>query len=167
LVLEKKTTAIGVLLIIFESRPDALPQIAALSIRSGNGLLIKGGKEAQRTNAYIHKLIVQSVYNASNGSVPRDLVGLVETREGVKELLHLDAHIDLIIPRGSSRLVSYLQKHSKIPVLGHADGICHMYLDRTADMNKAIRLVIDAKTDYPSACNALETLLLHSSILDS
>ncbi|PHT40299.1 Delta-1-pyrroline-5-carboxylate synthase [Capsicum baccatum] len=130
-ILEKSSSPLGVLLIIFESRPDALVQIACLAVRSGNGLLLKGGKEAKRSNAILHK--------------------------------HDDV-IDLVIPRGSNKLVSQIKASTKIPVLGHADGICHVYVDKSADMDMAKRIVVDAKTDYPAACNAMETLLVHKDL---
>lgn len=164
LVLEKVTSPIGVLLVIFEARPDALPQIASLAIRSGNGLLLKGGKEAVRSNAILHKLIVDAVAEVAP-QVGRDVIGLVTTRAAVDDLLHLKDVIDLVIPRGSNELVSYIQSHTKIPVLGHADGICHIYLDAAADMDKARRICVDSKVDYPAACNAVEKILVHESLV--
>ncbi|GAB4824080.1 hypothetical protein N2152v2_011126 [Parachlorella kessleri] len=163
LVLEKVTSPIGVLLIIFEARPDALPQIASLAIRSGNGLLLKGGKEAVRSNAILHRLIVAAVAEVAP-SVGCDLIGLVTSREAVDDLLKLHDVIDLVIPRGSNSLVSYIQQHTKIPVLGHADGICHIYVDSAADLDKAVRICVDAKVDYPAACNAVEKVLVHESL---
>lgn len=160
LILEKTAAAIGVLLVIFESRPDALPQIAALAIRSGNGLLLKGGKEAARSNAILHELVCDAVAAAAPG-VGRGLVALVTTRAGVDELLALDDVIDLCIPRGGNALVTHVQARTKIPVLGHADGVCHMYVDAAADPAMAAALAVDAKTDYPAACNAVETVLIH------
>ncbi|PSC76802.1 delta-1-pyrroline-5-carboxylate synthase A isoform X2 [Micractinium conductrix] len=164
LVLDKVTSPIGVLLIIFEARPDALPQIASLAIRSGNGLLLKGGKEASRSNALLHKLIVDAVAEVAP-SVGRDLIGLVTSRDEIDHLLKLHDVIDLVIPRGSNQLVSYIQQHTKIPVLGHADGICHIYVDAAADMDKATRICVDAKVDYPAACNAVEKILVHDSLV--
>lgn len=163
LVLDKVTSPIGVLLIIFEARPDALPQIASLAIRSGNGLLLKGGKEASHSNAILHRLIVDAVAEAAP-SVGRDLIGLVTSRDEIDELLKLHDVIDLVIPRGSNQLVSYIQQHTKIPVLGHADGICHVYVDAGADLAKAIAVCVDAKVDYPAACNAVEKILVHDSL---
>lgn len=164
LVLDKITSPIGVLLVIFEARPDALPQIAALAIRSGNGLLLKGGKEAALSNAVLHKIIVDTIADIAP-TVGRDAIGLVTTRSDIDALLKLDDVIDLVIPRGSNALVSYIQQNTKIPVLGHADGICHIYVDADADMNVACRICVDAKIDYPAACNAVEKILVHSSIL--
>jgi len=155
--LEQVTAAIGVLLIIFESRPDALPQIAALALRSGNGLLLKGGKEATRSNRALHRVIT----GALAPEVPAAAVSLVEGRAAITELLALDDVIDLVIPRGSGALVSAIQQGTRIPVLGHAEGVCHVYVDAAADADKAVSLVLDSKTDYPAACNAMEGLLLH------
>jgi delta-1-pyrroline-5-carboxylate synthetase len=164
--LEQVTVPIGVLLIIFESRPDALPQIAALALRSGNGLLLKGGKEAQHSNALLHSIIVRAITDASNGTVPKEVVGLVNSRQAVSSLLKLDDCIDLVIPRGSGTLVKFIQTNTRIPVLGHADGICHLFVNHDADAKVAARVAVDAKTDYPAACNALETMLLHRSLVD-
>ena len=120
--------------VIFESRPDALPQIASLAIRSGNAVLLKGGKEAHHSNAVLQQIIVDAIVTATGGRVARDLVSLVATREDVASLLALDKYIDLVIPRGSGELVKYIQRHTKIPVLGHADGICHIYVDKSASI---------------------------------
>lgn len=163
LVLEKLTHPIGVLLIIFEARPDALPQIAALAIRSGNGLLLKGGKEAARSNAILHRLIVNTIAEVAP-DVGKDLISLVTTRQGVDDLLKLDDVIDLAIPRGGNALVSHIQRNTRIPVLGHADGICHLYVDARADIQMACSIAVDSKTDYPSACNAVEKILVHSDL---
>ncbi|CAH9127536.1 unnamed protein product [Cuscuta epithymum] len=160
-ILEKTSSPLGVLLIIFESRPDALVQIASLAIRSGNGLLLKGGKEAKRSNAILHKVITSAIPE----SVGERLIGLVTSREEIPELLKLDLVIDLVIPRGSNKLVSEIKSSTKIPVLGHADGICHVYVDKSANMDMAKRIVLDAKTDYPAACNAMETLLVHNDLV--
>ncbi|CAN0909569.1 Delta-1-pyrroline-5-carboxylate synthase [Linum grandiflorum] len=161
LVLEKTSSPLGVLLIVFEARPDALVQIASLAIRSGNGLLLKGGKEAKRSNAILHKVITDAIPN----NVGRKLIGLVTSREEIPDLLKLDDVIDLVIPRGSNKLVSTIKASTKIPVLGHADGICHIYVDKSAKMDLAKRIVLDAKVDYPAACNAMETLLVHKDLL--
>nr|AHM25913.1 delta 1-pyrroline-5-carboxylate synthase [Calotropis procera] len=159
-ILDKTSSSLGVLLIIFESRPDALVQIASLAIRSGNGLLLKGGKEARRSNAILHKVITSSIPER----VGEKLIGLVTSREEIPELLKLDDVIDLVIPRGSNKLVSQIKASTKIPVLGHADGICHVYVDKSADLDMAKQIVLDAKTDYPAACNAMETLLVHKDL---
>lgn len=166
--LHQVTVPIGVLMIIFESRPDCLPQIAGLAIRSGNGLILKGGKEAVHSNRLLHQIIVDTITEASDGKVKgNDLIGLVESREDISELLKLDDVIDLVIPRGSGQLVSYIKANTKIPVMGHAEGICHVYADSAASLEKAIRIIIDAKCDYPAACNAMETLLIHSSLVQN
>ncbi|PQQ06594.1 delta-1-pyrroline-5-carboxylate synthase [Prunus yedoensis var. nudiflora] len=158
LVLEKTSSPLGVLLIVFESRPEALVQIASLAIRSGNGLLLKGGKEAKRSNAILHK---------PSQIVGGKLIGLVTSREEIPDLLKHDDVIDLVIPRGSNKLVSQVKNLTKIPVLGHADGICHVYIDKSANMDMAKRIAVDAKVDYPAACNAMETLLVHKDLKDT
>ncbi|XP_026657262.1 delta-1-pyrroline-5-carboxylate synthase 1-like isoform X3 [Phoenix dactylifera] len=161
LVLEKTSCPLGVLLIVFESRPDALVQIASLAVRSGNGLLLKGGKEAMRSNAILHKVITGAIPD----TVGEKLIGLVTSRDEIPDLLKLDDVIDLVIPRGSNKLVTQIKESTKIPVLGHADGICHVYIDKSADMDMAKRIVLDAKIDYPAACNAMETILIHKDLL--
>jgi delta-1-pyrroline-5-carboxylate synthetase len=158
---------IGVLMIIFESRPDSLPQIATLALASGNGLLLKGGKEAANSNAALHDVIGDAIEKGSNGEISRDIIALVTSRGQVKDLLSLDDTIDLVIPRGSNALVSYIKENTRIPVLGHADGVCHVYIDSSADADSASKIAVDAKTDYPSACNAMETLLLHKDTMDN
>jgi delta-1-pyrroline-5-carboxylate synthetase len=160
--LEQVTSPLGVLLVIFESRPDALPQIAALALRSGNAVLLKGGREARASNAALHRLITEALAP----DVPAAVVGLLEAREDVDALLGLDDVIDLVIPRGSNALVRSIQARTRIPVLGHADGVCHVYVDATVDLAMAKRVVRDAKCDYPSACNAMETLLVHRSLAE-
>ncbi|CAM8927732.1 unnamed protein product [Rhodiola kirilowii] len=160
LILEKTSSPLGVLLIVFESRPDALVQIASLAIRSGNGLLLKGGKEAKRSNAILHKVITSAIPD----TVGQKLIGLVTSREEIPDLLKLDDVIDLVIPRGSNKLVSQIKESTKIPVLGHADGVCHVFVDKSACMDMAKRIILDAKTDYPAACNAMETLLVHKDL---
>ncbi|MQL86774.1 hypothetical protein Taro_019295, partial [Colocasia esculenta] len=161
LVLEKTACPLGVLLIVFESRPDALVQIASLALRSGNGLLLKGGKEAMRSNAILHKVITGAIPE----TVGEKLIGLVTSRDEIPDLLKLDDVIDLVIPRGSNKLVSQIKESTKIPVLGHSDGICHVYVDKSANMDMTKRIIVDAKTDYPAACNAMETLLVHKDLL--
>ncbi|KAJ8466783.1 hypothetical protein OPV22_029335 [Ensete ventricosum] len=161
IILEKTSCPLGVLLIVFESRPDALVQIASLAVRSGNGLLLKGGKEAMRSNAILHKVIT----GALPDFIGQKLIGLVTSRDEISDLLKLDDVIDLVIPRGSNKLVTQIKESTKIPVLGHADGICHVYVDKSADMEMAKHIVLDAKIDYPAACNAMETLLIHKDLL--
>ncbi|PYS01646.1 MAG: glutamate-5-semialdehyde dehydrogenase [Acidobacteria bacterium] len=158
LILRKVQTPIGVLAIIYESRPDAGPQIASLAIRSGNAVLLKGGREAAQTNAAIGAIFRQVLQTHG----VEDAVQLVSTREEIAELLNMDDLIDLVIPRGSNAMVRMIQQSTKIPVLGHADGICHVFIDEFADVDKAVRIAVDSKAQYPAVCNAAETLLLHS-----
>jgi len=165
--LSQITVPIGVLMIIFESRPDSMPQISALALASGNGLLLKGGKEASRSNAALHKVIGEAIESSSGGKISKDIIGLVTSRGQVADMLSLDDVIDLVIPRGSNALVQYIKANTKIPVLGHADGVCHVYIAPSADSDSATKLVMDAKTDYPSACNAMETLLLHRDTINN
>merc|ERR1711884_536872 len=162
--LVQKTVPIGVLMVIFESRPDALPQVASLAIASANGLLLKGGKEAQTTNEILMKIVHEAL--GSYGCA--DAIAMVSGREAVSDLLKMDEYIDLVIPRGSGELVKHIKEQSKmIPVLGHAEGVCHVYVDLFADAEKAMSIIKDAKTDYPSACNAMETLLFHEELVDT
>lgn len=161
LILKRVTCPLGVLGIIFEARPEAAIQITSLAIKSGNGVILKGGKEALRSVQAIVKAIHQGL---SQTEVNPDAVQLLETREETLELLKLDRYVDLIIPRGSNSFVRFVQDNTRIPVLGHADGICHLYIDQAAEVEKAIAIAIDAKTDYPAACNAIETLLVHHAI---
>jgi glutamate-5-semialdehyde dehydrogenase len=161
LILKRITCSLGVLGIIFEARPEAAIQIVSLAIKSGNGVILKGGKEAIRSCAAIVKAIKQGL---SQTAVNPDAVQLLTTREEILELLQLDKYVDLIIPRGSNAFVKFVQDNTRIPVLGHADGICHIYVDEAADISKAINITVDSKIQYPAACNAIETLLVHSSI---
>ena len=158
LILKKVQTPIGVLAMIYESRPDAGPQIASLAIRTGNAVLLKGGREAAHTNAAIGEVIrdVLDKYGL------RDAVQLVSTRQEIAELLKMDDLINLVIPRGSNEMVRSIQHSTRIPVLGHADGVCHVYIDEFADTDKAIKIAVDSKAQYPAVCNAAETLLVHA-----
>lgn len=162
LVLTRVTSPLGVLLIVFESRPDAVIQIGSLAIRSGNAVLLKGGSEAERSNRALVACLRDALEAAG---LPADAVQGVEGRAAVAGLLALDRLIDLVIPRGSSGLVESIQNSTRIPVLGHAEGICHLYLDAAADPTMAARLAVDGKCDYPAACNATETLLVHRDFL--
>ena len=158
LILEQVRVPIGVLLIVFESRPDAVIQIGSLALRTGNAVLMKGGTEAHHSNRALTDLLREAVAEA--GADP-DVVQNVEGREAVTDLLELDDYIDLVIPRGSAGLVRHIKSSSRIPVLGHADGICHVFVDASADPDMAVRVTVDAKTNYVAVCNAAETLLLH------
>ena len=162
LVLTRVMSPIGVLLIIFESRPDAVIQIGGLAMRSGNAVIMKGGREAETTNAILVDCIQEAL--RANGLSENLVVG-VKDRASVTALLDLDAEIDLVIPRGSGALVKHIQSSTRIPVLGHAEGVCSLYLDAAADPQMAIHLAVDGKCDYPSACNATETLLVHVDFL--
>ncbi|MCC3442232.1 MAG: glutamate-5-semialdehyde dehydrogenase, partial [Microcoleus sp. PH2017_03_ELD_O_A] len=161
LILKRITCPLGVLGIIFEARPEALIQIVSLAIKSGNGVILKGGKEAVRSCEILTKVIRQAL---AETAVNPEVVQLLTTREETIELLKMDEYIDLIIPRGSNSFVQFVQDNTRIPVLGHADGICHLYADKAADINKAVEIAVDAKTQYPAACNAIETMLVHSAI---
>ena len=158
LVLTRKTCPIGVIGVIFESRPDALVQIACLCIKSGNGIILKGGSEAAKTNRILFDVIYQAGVEAG---LPEHFAELLEDRSQIDELLGCDEDVDLLIPRGSNAFVQYIMSNSNIPVMGHADGICHVYADRAADPEMAVPIIIDSKTQYAAACNAAETLLVH------
>lgn len=162
LVLCKETCPLGVVGIVFESRPDVVPQVASLALKSGNGLMLKGGAEASHTNEMLVELWRRCLEGSS--SVPADAVQLLHTRADVMELLTLERDVDLIIPRGSREFVEFVARNSRVPVLGHGEGICHVYVDSAADVEKAIRITLDSKTQYPAACNAAETLLVHEGI---
>lgn len=161
LVLEKVTCPIGVIGVIFESRPDALVQISSLCIKSGNCAILKGGSEAAKTNRILFDVIKEAGLTAG---LPEGFITLIEDRAGISELLKCDDSVDLIIPRGSNAFVKYIMDNSNIPVMGHADGICHIYVDEAADVEKAVKIIVDAKTQYPVACNAVETLLVNRKI---
>ena len=158
LTLTRITCPIGVIGVIFESRPDALVQIACLCIKSGNGIILKGGSEAKATNRVLFDLIRKA---ACEAGLPENFAVLLEDREQIDQLLKCENDVDLIIPRGSNSFVKYIMDNTTIPVMGHADGICHVYVDVEADPEKAISLIIDSKTQYVAACNAAETLLVH------
>ena len=162
LFLYRRSVPIGVIGFIFESRPDALIQIAALALKSGNCAILKGGSEAQATNTLLAQIIGEAA--AQLPEIPAHWLALLPDRQAVQELLQLERYIDLIIPRGSNQFVQYIMRHSSIPVLGHADGICHLYIDREIDSQMALRLALDGKCQYVAVCNALETILLHSAV---
>ncbi len=160
--LYKVSVPIGVLGIVFESRPDALVQIAALCLKSGNAVLLKGGSEAFHTNRALANVLIASTRGLPG--IPDGWMHLMEAREDVQAILDLHHLIDLIIPRGGNELVQHIMRNTRIPVMGHADGICHVYVHAAADLEKAKRICLDAKTQYPSGCNAVETLLVDSDI---
>ena len=159
LILTKISCPIGVLGIIFEARPDVISQISSLAIKSSNAVILKGGKESINTNKAIMNVIQEAL--AKTEGFPENVLTQVFTRDDVKNMLSMDKYIDLIIPRGGNNLVKFIKENTKIPVLGHADGICHIFVDASADLEKSKRVIIDAKTQYPSACNSVETILIH------
>ena len=159
LILSKISCPIGVLGIIFEARPDVIAQISSLAIKSSNAVILKGGKESINTNKKILSIINTALEKVAG--FPKNVIQQVFTRDDVAEMLKCDKYINLIIPRGGNKLVKFIKENTKIPVLGHADGICHIFVDETADLDMAIKVVTDAKTQYPSACNSVETLLIH------
>ena len=156
------TSPLGVVAVIFESRPDALVQIASLCLKSGNSVLLKGGSEARHSNRKLYSIIKEAT-----GDLPEGWIQIMEAREEVTKLLELDAYVDLIIPRGSNAFVRYIQNNTRIPVLGHADGVCHIYVDSDADLDMAVEVCLDAKVQYPSVCNAVDTILVHEDIAQS
>ncbi len=161
--LYKITCPIGLIGVIFEARPDVIAQISSLCIKSSNAVILKGGSEGTYTNIVIAKVINEALDTVLG--FPKNVINLVFTRDEVSELLKMDDYIDLIIPRGGNSLVKYIKANTNIPVLGHSDGICHVYIDKFANYNKALKICLDSKNQYPSACNSVETILIHSDIL--
>jgi len=161
LILERKTVPIGVLGVIFESRPDAVMQISSLAIRSGNGVILKGGSEANLTNTSIVKALQEGL---NKSGLDKNAICLLTSRKDSMAMLNLEKYINLIIPRGSNELVRFIQENTRIPVLGHADGICHLFIDIEANLEMALSVALDSKIQYPAACNAIETLLVHKDI---
>ncbi len=161
LILERKTVPIGVLGVIFESRPDAVMQISSLAIRSGNGVILKGGSEANLTNTSIVKALQEGL---NESGLDKNAICLLTSRKDSMAMLNLERYINLIIPRGSNELVKFIQENTRIPVLGHADGICHLFIDIEANLEMALSVALDSKIQYPAACNAIETLLVHKDI---
>lgn len=161
LTLYRTTCPIGVIGIIFEARPDALVQISSLCIKSGNCAVLKGGKETARTNKALFRLIYDAVTSCG---LPKGCMLQAELHNEIDELLSCHDCADLLIPRGSNQFVQYIMNHTKIPVMGHADGVCHIYVDESYDMEKALPILVDAKTQYTAACNAVETLLVNRKI---
>ncbi len=155
-ILERVAFPIGVIAMIFEARPDALVQISGLALRSGNAVVLKGGSEARNTNRVLTEIIA--------GAAGHDWILGVESHEAVDTLLTMDKYIDLVIPRGSNAFVRYVMDHTHIPVIGHADGICSVYIDSAADLSKALKIAVDSKIQYPAACNAAETFLVHKDV---
>jgi glutamate-5-semialdehyde dehydrogenase len=162
LVLTKESCPLGVVAVVFESRPDVVPQVASLALKSGNAILLKGGTEAGRTNETLMTIWRDAL--AESGEVPDGAAQMLHSRADVMELLNLERDVDLLIPRGGKAFVEQISRQSRIPVLGHGEGICHIYVHVTADLQKAERIVMDAKVDYPAACNAAETLLVDASV---
>lgn len=164
LLLLRVSCPIGVVAVIFESRPDALPQIVSLCLKSGNAVILKGGKEAEHSNEAIFDCVQRALKKVA---LPESAVAMVQTREHVSELLKAEGLIDLIVPRGSNSLVKHIQNNTRIPVLGHADGVCHLYVESDANLKNAVEIAVDGKAQYPAACNAIETLLVHEAIAES
>lgn len=163
LTLVRQTCPIGVIGVIFEARPDALVQIASLCIKSGNCAILKGGSETKHTNKVLFGIIYKT---AIESGLPENCLFQAEFRDEISELLACHESVDLLIPRGSNAFVQYIMNNTKIPVMGHADGICHIYVDKDFDVDKAVPIIIDAKTQYTAACNAVETLLVHKDAVD-
>lgn len=163
LTLYRETCPIGVIGVIFEARPDALIQISSLCIKSGNCVILKGGSETMNSNRVLFNIIYEAVIKSG---MPENCMLQLEARSEITDLLTCNESVDLLIPRGSNAFVQYIMNNTKIPVMGHADGICHIYVDKEADFKKAISIIIDAKTQYVSACNSVETLLIHKDIVD-
>lgn len=161
--LYKISCPIGVLGIIFEARPDVIAQISSLAIKSSNAVILKGGKEAINTNKKMLEVINNALSTVQG--FPKNVISQIFTHEEVGKMLICDEYVDLIIPRGGNKLVKFVKENTRIPVLGHADGICHIYIDSTADLEIAKKVIIDSKTQYPSACNSVETLLINSKFL--
>lgn len=164
MILVRETCPIGVIGVIFEARPDALIQISSLCIKSGNCVILKGGSETINSNRVLFQIIYDAVRKSG---MPDNCMLQLEARSEISELLTCNAYVDLLIPRGSNSFVQYIMDNTKIPVMGHADGICHIYVDKEADLDKAVPIIIDAKTQYASACNAVETILIHQEVLDT
>ena len=160
--LKKVSCPIGVIGVIFEARPDVISQISSLCIKSSNAVILKGGSEAEQTNSVIFDIIVQTLEKIEN--FPKNMINLIHTREDVQKMLEMEQYINLIIPRGSNSLVQYIKSNTKIQVLGHSDGVCHIYVDEDAEFEKACNIIIDSKCQYPSACNAVETVLVNAKI---
>ena len=162
LIFKKVSCPIGLIAVIFEARPDVISQISSLCIKSSNAVILKGGSEGENTNKIIFEIINQVLSDIKE--FPKNSVNLVFSREDIKNILSMDKYIDLIIPRGSNDLVQYIKANTNIPVLGHADGICHLYIDESANIENALKICLDSKAQYPSACNSVETILINKNI---
>ncbi len=165
LILHKESCPLGVIAVVFESRPDVLPQVASLALKSGNAVLLKGGAEAKNSNEQIVAIWKETLRRFPD--VPQQSIQLLQSRSDAMDLLRLENEVDLLIPRGSKEFVAFMEKNSRIPVLGHGEGICHVFVDRAADVNKAVSITLDSKVQYPAACNSVETLLVHKDIAAS
>jgi glutamate-5-semialdehyde dehydrogenase len=164
LTLYKETCPLGVVAVVFESRPDVVPQVASLALKSGNAILLKGGAEGTHTNEALVALWKEALHQFP--AIPENSLQLLHSRADVMELLQLERDVDLLIPRGGREFVEFISRNSRIPVLGHGEGICHVYVDRAADLTKAIAITLDSKVQYPAACNAAETSLVHRDVAD-
>jgi len=162
LILHKESCPLGVIAVVFESRPDVVPQVASLALKSGNAVLLKGGAEATNSNETIVAIWRETLRDFPD--IPQKSIHLLQSRSDVMELLHLQGEVDLLIPRGSKEFVAFMEQNSRIPVLGHGEGICHVFVDRAAELNKAVSVTLDSKVQYPAACNSVETLLVHQDI---
>jgi glutamate-5-semialdehyde dehydrogenase len=162
LVLHKESCPLGVIAVVFESRPDVIPQVASLALKSGNAVLLKGGAEAMHSNETIVAVWREALQRFTD--IPQESIQLLQSRSDVMELLNLQGEVDLLIPRGSKEFVAFMARNSQIPVLGHGEGICHVLVDRAADLNKAVTVILDSKVQYPAACNSVETLLVHKDV---
>jgi glutamate-5-semialdehyde dehydrogenase len=162
LILHKESCALGVIAVVFESRPDVVPQVASLALKSGNAVLLKGGAEAANSNESIVAVWRETLCKFPD--VPQESIHLLQSRSDVMELLRLQGEVDLLIPRGSKEFVAFMERNSRIPVLGHGEGICHVFVDRAADLNRAVTVTLDSKVQYPAACNSVETLLVHKDV---
>jgi glutamate-5-semialdehyde dehydrogenase len=162
LLLYKETCPLGVLAVVFEARPEIVPQIASLALKSGNAVLLKGGAEAAHSNECLIAVWRNALRKFPD--VPQNSVHLLQSRSEVMDLLRLEGEVDLLIPRGSKEFVAYMERHSQVPVLGHGEGICHLFVDRAADLSRAVSITLDSKVEYPAACNSIETLLVHREV---
>ena len=162
LILRKESCALGVIAVVFESRPDVVPQVASLALKSGNAVLLKGGVEAANSNESMVAVWRETLCRFPE--IPQESIQLLQSRSDVMELLRLEGEVDLLIPRGSKQFIVFMEQNSRIPVLGHGEGICHVFVDRAADLRKAMAITLDSKVQYPAACNSVESLLVHQDV---